>query len=384
MSIIYLDNCATTRPFPEVIEQMVQTMEEGYANPSSMYDAGLESEKKLRQARENVMRLIGARQGRIVFTSGGTEGNNLAIQGALAARRNVSHIIVGSTEHPSVLRVAEEYKRRGTEVTFLPVDEYGRAQPETLAQAMREDTALVSIMHVNNENGAVNDIDALARTAKAAAPGCVFHSDGVQATGRVFARSIGSGIDLYTSSGHKIHAPKGVGSLFISDKVRVKPIVFGGGQEENLRSGTENTPGIAGFSCAARLFYEHREEYLEKLSSLRELLMQLIAQNIEDVHFNCPPEGAAPHIISVSFPGVRSEVLLHTLEGEGIMVSSGSACSSRKKAVSHVLSAMNVPDKIAQSTIRMCVSPINTTQEIERASEVLAACVPRLRRVMRR
>lgn len=381
---IYLDNSATTRPFDEVIASVAQAMAEEYYNPSSPYGPGLREQRRLQEAREAVAALAGMPDRSVIFTSGGTESNHLAIRGALAAMRpGRDHLVASAGEHPSVMRVMDELETRGYAVDRLPLDGRGQVSPAALDAALTPRTALVSVMHVNNETGAVMPIEELGRVIRSKAPDAVFHVDGVQALGRVDCGLPAP--DLYSVSGHKIHAPKGVGALLVRPGLLLRPVLLGGGQEEGLRSGTENTPGIRGFGRAAELYRERRERYAAHLRRLKERLARGIAGGLEDVFVNGPGPGeGAPHILNVSFVGLRGEVLLRALEAEGIFVGTGSACSARKRAASPVLIAMGLPPERVDSAIRFSLSPLNTEDEIDAALDALYRTVPRLRRFGRK
>jgi cysteine desulfurase len=293
------------------------------------------------------------------------------------------HLIASAGEHPSVMRVMDELETRGYAVDRLPLDGRGQVSPAALDAALTPRTALVSVMHVNNETGAVMPIEELGRVIRSKAPDAVFHVDGVQALGRVDCGLPAP--DLYSVSGHKIHAPKGVGALLVRPGLLLRPVLLGGGQEEGLRSGTENTPGIRGFGRAAELYRERRERYAAHLRRLKERLARGIAGGLEDVFVNGPGPGeGAPHILNVSFVGLRGEVLLRALEAEGIFVGTGSACSARKRAASPVLIAMGLPPERVDSAIRFSLSPLNTEDEIDAALDALYRTVPRLRRFGRK
>ena len=327
----YLDNAATTPVLPEVCGIMVKVMEEDYGNPSSKHTKGIAAEKYIKGAAEDIAALMKCQPKEIVFTSGGTEANNLALIGAAAANsRNGRHIITTSIEHPSVYEPLTYLEKQGFEVTYLPVDRNGLIDGDVLADAIRDDTILVSIMYVNNEIGAVQDIKKLSSIVKKADAGILFHVDAIQAYGkyRIIPKNLGA--DLVSASGHKIHAPKGSGFLYVKDKTRINPVIFGGGQQRGMRSGTENVPAIAGLGLASKIIYG-MEGTTEKLYMLKKKLVGRLL-NIDGVVINGTDgialEQTAPHIVSASFEGVKSEVLLHALAAKGVFVSSGSACSS--------------------------------------------------------
>ncbi len=379
--MIYLDNAATTRVFPEVAETVMEAMTATYGNPSSMHRMGFEAEKKIHSAAETIAKILKAEPKEIVFTSGGTESNNLAlIGGAEGYGRRGKHIITTAIEHASVHRPLEELKNRGYEITFLPVDERGIVKTDCLRRALRPDTILVSVMYVNNEVGSVQPIEEIGRIVKEYDPEILFHVDAVQAFGKmpIYPRRLG--IDLLSASGHKIHGPKGTGFLYIRERKKIKPIILGGGQQKDMRSGTENVPGIAGMAVAAERMEQDREKVREHLIRCRERLLEG-ALSIGDVRDN---SGEAPHIASLSFPGVKSEVLLHALEEKGICVSSGSACSSNHPGVSGTLREMGLKKEEYESTIRFSFSYETTLEEIDGTVSALREFVPVLRRFVRR
>ena len=342
---VYLDNSATTRCYPEVGDLVYRVMCQDYGNPSSMHRKGVDAEHYVKEAKERLARILKVNQKEIFFTSGGTESDNLALIGcARANRRAGNHLITTAIEHPAILntmRYLEE--EEGFRVTYLPVDVNGRVKLEALKEALCPETILVSIMYVNNEVGSVQPINEAVQIVKRYNPSILFHSDAVQGFGKYYIFPKRQGIDLLTASGHKIHGPKGIGFIYINERAKVKPIVFGGEQQKNVRSGTENVPGIAGLGLAAQMIYQ---DLNVKIALMRELKAYFLEGlwGIENttVH-GLTDENSAPHIISVGFAGIRSEVLLHTLEDKGIYVSSGSACSSNHPAVSGVLKGIGVP-----------------------------------------
>lgn len=380
----YLDNSATTACTESVAELVRKLMVQDFGNPSSMHLKGVEAEKYVKEAKLILARNLKVNEKEIYFTSGGTESNNLAIIGAaFANRRAGNHIITTKVEHPSVSNPMRFLEENGFRVTYLPVDEQGVVSMEALEQALCKDTILVSTMYVNNEVGAVMPVGEIAAFIKNRKPNVIYHVDTIQAYGkfRIYPKKMG--IDLLSVSGHKIHGPKGVGVLYVNEKVRLKPILFGGGQQNGLRSGTENVPGAAGIARAAKECYENFEEKQEKLYSLRELFVAGI-EKLEGTKVNGPKgrEGA-PHIVSVSFRGVRSEVLLHSLEDRGIYVSAGSACSTHKRSVSPTLSAMKVESGLLDSTLRFSFSTKTTEEEINYTLTVLEEMLPLLRKYAR-
>ena len=379
--MIYLDNSATTRPFDEVIDEMSACMREEYFNPSAVYAPAMLAGRILTETREAIASQLGGRV-KVVFTSGGTEADNLALLGtARALRGRKGHFITTKVEHPAILETAAELERLGHSVTYIGVDEEGTVDVDALVDAVREDTALVSVMQVNNEVGAVMPIEEISRRVKEKNPRTLIHVDGVQGFMRVPMHMNRMGVDLYSLSGHKIHGPKGIGALAMSDRARPLCIAFGGGQENGLRSGTENVPGIAGLGQAVRAF----ARLDDPASDMMELKMRLrdgILQAVPDAKVN-GPTGGAPHILNVTFP-VKGEVLLHALEGAGILCSTGSACASHKKSASHVLTAMGVPDKEIDGALRFSLCPMNTPEEIDETVAQIRKSVEMLRAFKRR
>ena len=387
---VYLDNSATTQVFPEVAEAMTQIMCLKYGNPSSMHLKGMEAENQIRKAKETLAGILKCTEKEILFTSGGTESDNLALRGvATAYQRRGKHLITTMIEHPAILQTMKYLEEQGFEVTCLPVDGSGRIRLEDLQAALREDTILVSIMHTNNEVGAQQPIAEAGALIKKYNPEILFHVDAVQGFGKAKILPKKMNVDLLSVSGHKIHGPKGIGFLYVADKVRLKPILFGGGQQGNLRSGTENVPGIAGMAMAAKKLYDAYDADIDKLTQLKALMIEGLRQ-IENVQINgllpeAPNgEGTAPHIVSASFRGVRSEVLLHALEEKGIYVSAGSACSSHKPQPSATLKAMGVEKVLLESTIRFSFSVFTTQEELEYTLSVLRELVPMLRMYTRK
>lgn len=381
----YLDNSATTKVFSEVRDIVVQTMTTDYGNPSSMHLRGVEAEKYIKEAREKIAKTLRADEKEILFTSGGTESNNLALIGtAMANRRAGNHIITTAVEHASVHATVEYLKEQGFDITYLPVDEWGRVKPEDLEAALREDTILVSIMYVNNEVGALMPIAELGRIIKEKNKDIVFHVDAIQAYGKYEIYPKRMNIDLLSVSGHKIHGPKGSGFLYIKDKTKIKPVIFGGGQQKGMRSGTENVPGIAGLAVAASKVYDNLSENVKRLYELKDYMIDEL-QKIEDVKVHSQKgELGAPQIVNASFMGVRSEVLLHSLEDKKIYVSAGSACSTNKKSVSATLTGMGLnPDEI-ESAIRFSFCIFTTKEEIDYAIDAIKELLPRLRMFRRK
>lgn len=382
---IYLDNAATTRPAPNVIETVVQCLENIYGNPSSVHRLGVEAEKVVARAREAVARILKADPKEIIFTSGGSESNNLAIKGSAYSLANRGkHIITTSIEHASVYSVCQDLEEDGFTVTYLPVNEQGIVKVEELEKALREDTILVTIMHVNNETGAVQPLEEIAKIIKKARGDKklpVWHVDAVQTLGKLPLNPKKLGINFVSLSAHKAHGPKGTGALYIADGTTVRPQISGGGQERGIRSGTENVPAIAGFGAAVSNIKDIKQDS-RHMAALRELLVEGILENIPGTRLNGPPPGsqhAAPHIANISFAGVRGEVLLHYLEGEGIYVSTGSACSSRKASEHRVLRSMGLKEEEMEGAIRFSFSTQNTEEEVKTVIKKLKESVKELR-----
>lgn len=383
---VYLDNSATTRTFPEVAELMSKIMCEDYGNPSSMHNKGVQAERYVRYGRETLAKILKVNEKEIYFTSGGTESDNLALIGcAMANYRAGKHLITTKIEHPAILQTMHYLEDQGFEVTYLSVNDMGQISLQELQNAMRKDTILVSIMHTNNEIGAVEPIAEAGRLIKSTNPSTLFHVDAVQGFGKYRIYPKRMGIDLLSVSGHKIHGPKGVGFLYIGEKVKIHNIIYGGGQQKNLRSGSENVPGIAGMAKAAEMLYNHLEEDAERLYSLKDYFCEGL-RKIPDIRIN-NPEGmeGAPHIVSLSVAGVRSEVLLHALEDKGIYVSAGSACSSNKPhtAGSATMKAIKLPEEFLDSTLRFSMSVYTTREELDYTLQVMYDIIPMLRKYTR-
>ena len=381
---VYLDNSATTKCYDEVAELVCRVMCEDYGNPSSMHHKGVEAEQYVRYAKETLARLMKVNEKEILFTSGGTESDNIALIGtAMAHHRRGRHLITTRMEHPAVLQTMTYLERQGFDVTYLSVDREGRIRLQELERAIRKDTILVSIMHVNNEIGSVQPIAEAGELIKRCNPQTLFHVDAVQGFGKFRIYPSRMNVDLLSVSAHKIHGPKGVGFLYIRAGARVNPIIYGGGQQKGMRSGTENVPGIAGLAKAADLVYENLDQDVDIMYELRQKLIDGVSR-IEDVRVNgCPGREGAPHIVSLSVRGVRSEVLLHALEEKEIYVSAGSACSSNKPQISDTLKAIGVERDLLGSTIRFSLSVFTTAAEIEYTIQALEEMVPMLRKYSR-
>lgn len=381
----YLDNSATTRCSDKAAERMMKLLLEDYGNPSSLHMKGVIAEKYINEAKKQIAKTLKAQEKEIVFTSGGTESNNLAIIGsAMANRRAGMHVITSSIEHASVSNPMAYLEEQGFEVTYLPVDSKGVISMEALKNAIREDTILVSLMQVNNEIGAIQPIEEAGKIIKAANPDIIFHVDAIQAYGKMRIAPKKLNIDLLSVSGHKIHGPKGSGFLYIKDKTKIRPVIFGGGQQKGMRSGTENVPAIAGLGLAAEEIYTDFEEKIDRMYALREYFIEQVTQ-IEGVSVNGQSQRAsAPHVVSVSICGVRAEVMLHTLEDRGIYVSAGSACSSNKPSVSHTLKSIGLAPELLDSTIRFSFSVHTTKEELDYALKVMREVIPMLQKYTRK
>ena len=380
----YFDNSATTRCYPEVAEIVVKTMTEDFGNPSAMHLKGVEAEKYVREAAQTLAKILKVNEKEIIFTSGGTESNNLALfGGADANKRSGNHIITTSVEHAAVGQPAERLEQMGYEVTIVPVDHRGVVQLEALEKALRPDTILVSTMYVNNEVGAVMPVEEIAKLVHEKSPKALYHVDAIQAFGKYRIYPKKAGIDMLSVSSHKIHGPKGVGFLYINEKARIQPQILGGGQQAGMRSGTDNVPGIAGLGVAAKMVYTDFDEKIEHMYQLKERLAEGFLK-LPDVRLNgMEIREGAPQILSASFLGVRSEVLLHTLEEKGIYVSAGSAGSSHKRKAAGTLSAMGMEAAQRESTLRFSFSEENTFEEVDYALEVIGQVLPMLRRYSR-
>ncbi len=387
---IYLDNSATTRVYPEVAQLMTKIMCEDYGNPSSMHHKGVEAEKYVRQAKEIFAGILKCDAKNIYFTSGGTESDNLAIIGAAQSlKRRGTHIITTKIEHPAVLNTMKYLEGQGFMVIYISVDKAGVIDLEELEKELSEETILVSIMHTNNEIGSVQPLTKVSELIKKKSPNALFHVDAVQGFGKARILPKKTGIDLMSISSHKIHGPKGMGVLYVGDNVRLIPISYGGGQQGGLRNGTENVPGIAGMALAAKMLYENFDADIEKLYALKKQLIKG-ALELGDVYVNGVSENpddigsTAPHIVSLSFQGIRAEVLLHTLEESGIYVSAGSACSTHKPEPSATLKAIGLDKSLLDCTLRFSMSNMTTKEDIDRVLEVLNKTLPMLRRYVRK
>ena len=377
--MIYLDNSATTKQDPNVTKLMLRIMEDEFGNPSSLYSIGLNAQNTVTDARRKVAETIGVGATDIFFTSGGTEGDNTAILGVARARRHAGkRVITTAVEHPAVLEACRRLESEGFEVVYLQVSDSCEPDMNAFREALSHDTILVTMMAVNNETGAITDIKTAAEAAHE--KDIIFHTDAVQAYGKISLS--GCGADLMTISAHKIHGPKGVGALYVKSGINLPPLLVGGGQESGKRSGTENVPGIAGFGEAALIADEELKGGLRSMKAARNYLCKGICDRITDIRVNSPENGV-PSVLNVSFRGVKGEVLLHILEEDEIYVSTGSACSSRKKGRSHVLQAMGIDDEAIDGAIRFSFSRCNTIQEMDFVLDKLEKAVKNFRSINR-
>lgn len=381
----YLDNSATTRCYEEVAEIVAKTMIEDYGNPSAMHLKGVEAENYVKESAKAIAKTLKVQDKEIYFTSGGTESDNWALIGsALANHRQGKHMITTPFEHSAVSAPLAWLQEQGFEITVIPVDEQGNLDLKKLEEAIREDTILVSTMFVNNEMGAVVPVEEVGKIVHEKNPKALYHVDAIQAYGKYKIYPKKMGIDLLAVSGHKIHGPKGVGFLYINEKAKVQPLILGGGQQKGMRSGTDNVPGIAGLGAAAKMIYENLDKNVEHMRELK-LYFAKELEKLEQVEINGPdPEKGAPHILNVSFLGVRSEVLLHSLEDLGIYVSAGSACSSHKRAGSASLGALSLSQERKESAIRFSFCETTTKEEVDYTLEALKKLLPMLRRYARK
>lgn len=373
---IYLDNSATTRQYDDVTALMADAAGNKYGNPSSLHIKGIEAEKLVSSARKQIADSLGAEPREIYFTSGGTESNNLAVRGYLDANpRKGKHIITTRIEHPSVMETYRRLDEQGYSVDYIGVDEKGLIDLQELRNSLTDETALISLILVNNETGTIQQLDKIAAIRDELNPQAVIHADAVQAYGKIRVLPGKSGIGLMSLSSHKIHGPKGVGALYVSRGIRIKPLFYGGGQEALMRSGTENVPGIAGFGLAAKMTFEKLEANYDEVCNLKKRFIETLAGSGIEHRVNSP-ENASPYVINISFANVRAEVLLHHLEQKGIFVSTGSACSSHKNTRSHVLTAMGVPAALTDGAIRFSLSGLNTQDEIDQTVDALKEIIP--------
>ncbi len=378
---VYFDNSATTKVLEPVKDLMVRVMTEDYGNPSAKHIKGMQAEQYIKEAAEIIAGTLKVAPKEIIFTSGGTESNNMAlIETAVANRRAGTHIISTAIEHASVYNPLAALEEQGFTVTYLSVDSKGHISLDELEAAITPETILVSIMYVNNEIGAIEPIEAISKIIKKKNPSILLHVDGIQAYGKLQIRPKRQGIDLLSVSAHKFHGPKGVGFLYVDERVKIRPLIYGGGQQRGLRSGTENVPGIAGLGLAAKLIYEDHGAKIKHLRELKDYMTERLAEVEGTTVNNLSGEESAPQIVSASFAGTKSEVLLHALEEKGIYVSSGSACSSNHPAVSGTLKGIGVKTELLDSTLRFSFGIFNTKEEVDYCIDKLQELLPILRR----
>ncbi len=379
--MIYFDNSATTKPFKEVLDSFIKVSSSYFGNPSSLHQIGGQAEKLLNQAHSQIAKILGVKATEIVFTSGGTEGNNLAIKGiAMEHRGRGKHIITTEIEHDSVRNSVKQLEKLGFDITYIPVDREGRVNPADIELAIRNDTILVSVIHINNEVGSVQPIREIGSMLKGY-PKVYFHVDHVQGVGKLPLDFYEDGIDLCTISGHKFHGLKGTGALFVRDGVRISSLLSGGGQEAKRRNGTENVAGMVAMAKALRMSMDLRNQKFDQLQQILGTIKSGL-QQLPEATIHTPETNAAPHILNFSLKGIKAEVFVHSLEEEGIYVSTTSACSSKRNAPSKTLIAMGISADQAESAIRISLSYENTIQEAEKVVKAVSNSVKRLREVM--
>jgi len=382
---VYFDNSASTKVSEKAIEIMLKTMRDDYANTSGKHIKGVEAESYVKDAADIIAKTLKVKKGEIIFTSGGTESNNMAlIGGAMSRKRYGKHIIISGIEHPAVYRPAEFLTEQGFELSVLPVNSEGQVDLELLKSAIRDDTVLVSVMYVNNEIGAIEPVEEISKIIKAENKDILFHVDAIQAYTKLRINPKSQGIDMLSASGHKFHGPKGVGFLYIDSNVKINPIIFGGGHQRGMRSGTLNTTGIAGMGVAAKEAYDNFDERINKISDLKYYLMDELEKTEGAILNTGRGENFAPQVISVSFEDIRAEVLLHALEDRGIYVSSGSACSSNHPGISGTLKAIGVRENLLDATIRISLSELNNKEEADYFIKNLKELLPLLRKFVRK
>ncbi|MGF7059184.1 cysteine desulfurase family protein [Brassicibacter mesophilus] len=383
---VYLDNSSTTRPRDEVIDEINHMLKVDFGNPSSLHRMGLEAEKRIEGSRTIIADYLGVRKDEVFFSSGGTESNNVAIQGLVNKySKRGKHIITSKIEHSSVLNTVKQYEDRGYRVTYLDVDEHGIIDLEQLRQSIDNETILVSVMFVNNEIGTIQPIEEIRKIISKRNKDIKLHVDGIQAFGKIDMDIKKLGIDVFTFSSHKIHGPKGVGGIYVRKDIMLAPIIFGGNQEKGLRSGTENVPGIVGLGKAVEIINENHVSEKKNILDIKKYFADKVMENIEDIIINSfLDDRCAPHILNISFLGVRGEVLLHYLEDEGIFVSTASACSSHSKGKSHVLASIGLSDREIEGAIRFSFAYSNSRDEIEYVVDRLKKSVFEIRKITMR
>lgn len=383
--MIYLDNCATTKIRIEVLEKLYESFNDSFANPSSLHRLGLKAEKKIKVSREIIADYLKVDSKEIFFTSGGTESNNLVIQSIIRnSLRKGNHIITTKIEHPSVLNIMKDFEERGLNITYLDVDNDGRIDPVQLENHISQDTILISIIHVNNEIGTIQDIKRINEIIEKRNPNTLLHLDGVQSFGKIDFDLRQLGVDTYSFSGHKVHGPKGIGGLYVRKGLKLSPIIFGGNQESGLRSGTENVQGIIGLGEAVRILSSNSKKESKYIADLKSHMSKRLLEEIDHIKMNTPLYNSSPYILNVSFLHTRGEVLLHYLEEKDIYVSTGSACSSKGHDKSHVLLAIGLGDQEIEGSIRICFSYECTMGDIDCVVDCIKESVKDIRKIMMR
>ena len=384
--MIYLDNCATTRPRPEVVAAVARTMAEEFGNPSSLHRLGLRAEKLVKEARNRTADFLKVQESEIYFTSGGTESNNIVVQGIASLKSSKGkHIVTTSIEHPAIMNTLKYLEKKGFEITWLKNDHYGRIDINELKESLREDTILVTVIHVNNEVGVIQDIEEIGKALSTSKSKPHFHLDGVQSFAKLPLSLKTWGVDSYAFSGHKLHGPKGIGGLYLNSRVNLPPLLFGGNQERGLRSGTENVPGIVGLSTALSFASKDSVHEFAHVNYLKSLMIELLTERIPEIKINSPVDPLfSPYILNVSIPWTRGEIMVHSLEDKDIYVSTTSACSSKGKSKSHVLEAIGLDDKCIEGTLRISFSHENTEDDIRIAVSEITNAAVEIRSIMRR
>ncbi|MGO1468970.1 MAG: cysteine desulfurase family protein [Tissierella sp.] len=384
--MIYLDNCATTKMRPEVLNTIYNAMKEDFGNPSSLHSLGLQSEKEIRKSRKIISNYLNIDEKELYFTSGGTESNNIAIQSIVnLLKKQGNHIITTKIEHASIMNTMKDLEGKGFKVTYLDVDKWGKIDLEQLKNSLNHDTILVSIIHVNNEIGTIQDIKKIKNIINQKDSKALLHLDGIQSFGKITFDLKQLGVDTFSFSSHKIHGPKGVGGLYIRREIKLSPIVFGGNQERGLRSGTENVPGIIAFGKAVEIMGKNKIDEREKILKIKKYTIKLIKEKIEDIKINSNIDDTfSPYILNISLRDTRGEVLLHFLEQKHIYISTASACSSNGVKESKVLKSINLSQKEIEGTIRVCFSYENTEDDIDLFVKELANSVEEIRKITKR
>jgi len=378
-AMIYLDNNATTPLDPNVCEKMSWFLKEHFGNPSSLYPIGRDARELVTEAREIIASALGSSRSEIIFTGSGTESDNFAVRGVFEALPDKDELITSAIEHPAVIETANYLERQGKKVTFVPVDSKGRIDLSALKAALSPRTALISVMHSNNEIGTIQPLNEITRIAKES--GTLVHTDAVQSFGKIPVDVDALGVDLLSLSAHKVYGPKGVGALYIRKGTRIQPLIFGGHQERQMRSGTENTAGIVGFGEAVRILGERSDEDNKRIAGLAARLKQGIEDSIPKVRFNGPETGRVKSTLNFSFPGLEAEAILLALATKDIYVSTGSACSEDSEEVSHVLNSIGMRPEFARSTLRISLGRFNTGDDVETVLKELPEIVRKLREI---